>query len=89
MASDDGSNNTFPLGLVAARIAQSKKRTRHLENSIRQICPHCNQSLCSKTFKRHKRLYKKEDGSWMMSEYCNEPNESKLAMTLCLPLSHN
>lgn len=56
-------NNT---GLVASRIAQSKKRARHSEDGHqRQICPHCDQSLCSKTFKKHKRLYEKADGTWV------------------------
>ena len=58
--------STAAVGLVASRIAQSRKRVRHSEQGHRQICPHCDQSLCSKTFKKHRRLYRKEDGSWVV-----------------------
>lgn len=79
MSSDVGEPSTLPVGFVASRIAQSRKRVRHSEPSHRQICPHCNQSLCSKTFKKHKRLYQKGDGSWVVTpdSHSTETEESK------------
>ncbi len=54
----------FLKGLLASRVAASRsKRKGSAQN--RRVCPHCNQTLCYKTFKKHKRLYAKDDGSWI------------------------
>ena len=58
-------STSVPVGFVASRIAQSRKRIRHSEQGNRRMCPHCDQSLCLKTFKKHERLYRKDDGSWV------------------------
>lgn len=56
--------------LVPSRLESSDKKMKLSSKSKlgqRLICPHCNQSLCAKTFKKHKRLYCNEDNTWTRS----------------------
>ena len=50
---NSGENSSaFGSSLVATRTLQSQKRSGHSDNHHRQICPHCDKSLCSKTLKK-------------------------------------
>ena len=55
---------------LAPRIAESSRRKAKITlraNSLRsQLCGHCNQNLSLKTFKKHKKLYYKSDGTWLI-----------------------
>ena len=49
--------------MLVSRVRRSaKKRTRAI---ARELCPHCDQNLCMKTFKRHKSLFLRDDGTWI------------------------
>ena len=61
--------------LLASRIANSRKRRKDTPKN-RQNCPHCNQLLTMKTFRRHQTLFKKNDGTWMKD---SEDEESCLS----------
>ncbi len=52
-------------GFLASRIANSRKRKRVVIPKNRQNCPHCNQLLTIKTFRRHQKLFKRKDGTWL------------------------
>ena len=51
---------------IASRISAASNRNP--ESNISRdckLCLHCGQYLSLKTFKRHERLYKKSDGTWI------------------------
>lgn len=52
-------------GLLASRVAKSRKRPRYSTPWNRHHCPHYNQSLTLKTFKRHQKLFCRSDGTWI------------------------
>ena len=61
---------------LASRVRQSsRKRPR----DGRELCPHCDQYLSIKTFKRHRTLFQKGDGTWIpaATTEINEEAESK------------
>ena len=66
MSSDEDS------GLIATRVLKSersvgKKAKLHRDTeSQSRVCPHCDQLLNIKTYKRHEKLYRKDDGSWIV-----------------------
>lgn len=59
------------VGLLATRVVASSELPRKRKESNRSICPHCDQALSNKTFKKHKRLYSKNDGSWISVGPCD------------------
>ena len=56
-------HNSLALKVAVAELAAKKKhRHRHRSN---HYCGHCEQNLCIKVYKRHKKLYKRPDQSWI------------------------
>lgn len=56
-------------GLIATRVVESERglKKAKLHNELQNIvCPHCDQLLNVKTYKRHEKLYRKADGSWII-----------------------
>lgn len=61
--------------LLASRVKQSsRKRSR---SAPRELCPHCDQSLSLKTFKKHKALFCKSDGTWISGKDTVESETSE------------
>ena len=54
-------HNSLALKVAVAELA-AKKKHRHRSN---HYCGHCEQNLCIKVYKRHKKLYKRPDQSWI------------------------
>ena len=50
---------------LAQKIAESSKKAKHAEPS--HMCGHCNQRLALKVYKKHERLYRRSDESWILS----------------------
>lgn len=50
---------------LARKIAESSKKAKHSEPS--RMCGHCNQKLVLKVYKKHERLYRRSDKSWIPS----------------------
>ena len=48
---------------LAQKIAESFKKAKHAEPS--RMCGHCNQRLALKVYKKHERLYRRSDESWI------------------------
>ena len=72
MSSDKASTRSSELNFefVASRLESTKKKIKLSSKSKlgqRLVCPHCDQSLCAKTFKKHKRLYCNKDNTWTRS----------------------
>ena len=61
-------DHELPIGFIASRVAESESSAAakrvHSEDTM---CPHCNQPLSTKTFKRHKKLFCKDDGTWIIA----------------------
>ena len=57
-------NPNLAMAMLAARIDESRKRPRLSTPKNRKYCPHCSQNLTLKTFKKHKKLFLRSDGSW-------------------------
>ena len=54
---------------IASRISAASNRNPKSNISRDcKLCLHCGQYLSLKTFKRHERLYKKSDGTWICVE---------------------
>ena len=65
--SDHESQDELPI--IASRILQSeisatKKRKNDTQKQLHE-CPHCDKVLTEKTYKKHKKLYCKNDNSWI------------------------
>ena len=58
---------------LAQRVENSTTRVRVNE---RLFCDHCSQDLALKTFKKHKKLYLKDDGTWIKDSTSTEATES-------------
>lgn len=62
-------NYKLPVGFIASRVAESESSAKRAKltslHSQDTICPHCNQPLSAKTYKRHKKLFCKDDGTWI------------------------
>ena len=60
--------------MLANRVAESSKKRPRLSTpqQRRYHCPHCQQSLTSKTFMLHKKFHTKEDGTWVIKEKAAE-----------------
>ena len=54
-------------GALARRISAVSRKRRKSQTSHRhrQICPHCNQSLTLKTYRKHQKLFLRSDSTWM------------------------
>ncbi len=48
--------------LLTPRLSMSSPKN---QRTVRRECPHCKREVGLKTFKRHKKLYLKSDGSWI------------------------
>ena len=62
-------------GFLASRIALLRNRaskTVPLPSTSRQLCPHCDQDLSQKTFRKHRKLFCRSDGSWVRSDKIKE-----------------
>lgn len=77
MASSSSTAGNSSKVVLASRIAYSRKRSRAGTPKNRQRCPHCEQDLTIKTFKRHQKLFKREDGNWMKE--IDEEDENHLS----------
>ena len=62
------SEERFLSGLLATRIAESRKKPRLSIPRNCQKCLHCNQRLTMKTFKRHQKLFCQSDGTWIKDD---------------------
>lgn len=49
--------------MLVVRVKESAKKRPKVAS--REMCPHCDQDLEVKTFKKHKSLFLKEDGTWV------------------------
>lgn len=52
--------------MLTLKIAESSKKAKHVEPS--RMCGCCNQKLALKVYKKHERLYRRSDESWIRSE---------------------
>ena len=51
---------------LSRKIAQSsQKKPKHSNPGSSRLCGHCNQKLSLKVFKRHEKLYRRMDQSWI------------------------
>ena len=50
---------------LAQKIAASSKKAKHAEPS--RMCGHCNQKLALKVYRKHERLFRRSDESWIPS----------------------
>lgn len=57
-------------------VSSLGKRARDQD---RELCPHCDQNLSVKTFKKHKTLFLKSDGTWIKSYSDMEAADSDIA----------
>lgn len=62
--------------LVSRVRGSARKRARDQD---RELCPHCDQNLSVKTFKKHKTLFLKSDGTWIKSYSDMEAADSDIA----------
>lgn len=54
---------------LARKIAESsRKQPKRLNFVSSRLCGHCNQKLSLKVFKKHEKLYKRPDQSWIISD---------------------
>ena len=58
-------DSELPIGFIATRVAESENSAKKAKFS--RPCPHCNQILSEKTYKRHKKLFCKNDGTWIIA----------------------
>ncbi len=62
--------NSLVLKAAVAKLA-TKKNQRRRSNS--HYCGHCSENLCMKVYKRHEKLYKRLDQSWISSTDQDSP----------------
>ena len=70
---DSQSQNELLTGLIASRILESelsatKKPKLNTQHHLHK-CPHCDKLLVEKTYKKHKKIFCKSDGSWVTSRH--------------------
>lgn len=53
--------------MLASRVEQSSRK-RPRDPPPRELCPHCDQNLNIKTFKKHKTLFCRSDGTWVKDD---------------------
>lgn len=56
--------------LIASKIAESsrKRKPKRLNPGVSRLCGHCNKKLSLKAFKKHEKLYKKPDQTWIAND---------------------
>lgn len=68
-------SNESTADTIASRISGSRKRPRMSAYKIHH-CPHCDQTITLKTFKRHEKLYCRSDGTWMTESDCEASTDN-------------
>ncbi len=64
--SQGDSSYSTRIGLsLASRVEESSKNRSRANKLKRKHCEHCNQDLTTKTFKKHRNLYFRDDGTWI------------------------
>ena len=62
-------DDPLPTGFIASRILESEisatKKPKLITQQQLHKCPHCDKLLAEKTYKRHKKLFCKNDNSWI------------------------
>ena len=69
--SKDGSRDPASSSVLASRIALLRKRpveSASMLSTNRQFCPHCDLNLALKTFRKHRKLFFRSDGSWVRTD---------------------
>ena len=63
MSSDPSSSSSF----LVRRLESARKRVKlsSKPTGTRRLCPHCDQKLSAKTFKKHRRMNCKDDNTWI------------------------
>lgn len=77
----EGHDPAEPARVLATRIAISRKRTRSSSSislTNRPFCPHCDQNLALKTFRKYKKLFLRNDGSWECADKGKEASGAQL-----------
>ena len=75
-------NSESPIATCVAESENSAKKAK-----FSRICPHCNQLLGEKTYKRHKKLFCKNDGTWIITSL--DDKEFQGWLNLLLPTHSN
>ena len=61
------------IGLIASRMLESEMSAAKKQKlAILCECPHCNKLLTRKTFKKHRQLFCKTNGTWITSSQLSE-----------------
>ena len=73
------------------RMNSSKrlKLSAPASHQVRKHCPHCDQQVTVKTFRRHKELYyRSNDGTWIAESSNTEDIESDPCTSRCREYKH-
>ena len=67
------------IGFIASRVAESESSAKKAKltsvYSQNTTCPHCNKPLSQKTYRRHKKLFCKNDGTWIIASSVNKEDQ--------------
>ena len=66
--------------ILARKIAESSQKKLKYTNPVSsRLCGHCDQKLSLKVFKRHERLYRRSDLTWITNTDSGEGPSSSIS----------